>query len=69
VLDIPGGTGKVPLNPGYLNGDDHIRDPQGTRPAIVHKVTPPRGRNAPATPSKNSAAQNCDHRPTFFTRL
>jgi lysine 2,3-aminomutase len=28
VLDIPGGAGKVPLNPGYL-ADDHVRDPGG----------------------------------------
>jgi lysine 2,3-aminomutase len=31
VLDIPGGAGKVPLNPGYLDADGHIRDPSGTR--------------------------------------
>ncbi len=30
VLDIPGGAGKVPLNPGYLEADDHVRDPKGT---------------------------------------
>ncbi len=29
VLDIPGGAGKVPLNPGYLGADDHVRDPAG----------------------------------------
>jgi lysine 2,3-aminomutase len=31
VLDIPGGAGKVPLNPGYLDADDHVRDPGGRR--------------------------------------
>ena len=31
VLDIPGGAGKVPLNPGYLDGPSHVRDPQGIR--------------------------------------
>ena len=31
VLDIPGGHGKVPIGPGYLDPDDHVRDPQGTR--------------------------------------
>jgi lysine 2,3-aminomutase len=31
VLDIPGGAGKVPVNPGYLDADDHVRDPQGRR--------------------------------------
>jgi lysine 2,3-aminomutase len=31
VLDIPGGAGKVPLNPGYLDPDDHVRDPAGHR--------------------------------------
>ncbi len=29
VLDIPGGAGKVPLNPEYLGADDHVRDPDG----------------------------------------
>ncbi len=28
VLDIPGGHGKVPIGPGYLEGD-HVRDPHG----------------------------------------
>ncbi len=37
VLDIPGGAGKVPLNPGYLDADDHVRDPQGHR----HKLADP----------------------------
>jgi len=31
VLDIPGGHGKVPLGPGYLDADDHVRDPRGAR--------------------------------------
>jgi lysine 2,3-aminomutase len=31
VLDISGGAGKVPLNPGYLDADDHVRDPLGHR--------------------------------------
>jgi lysine 2,3-aminomutase len=31
VLDIPGGHGKVPVGPGYLDPDDHVRDPAGTR--------------------------------------
>jgi lysine 2,3-aminomutase len=35
VLDIPGGHGKVPLNPGYLDPDDHIRDPWGDRHALA----------------------------------
>ena len=34
VLDIPGGHGKVPLNPGYLDPDDHVRDPAGQRHAL-----------------------------------
>jgi lysine 2,3-aminomutase len=37
VLDIPGGAGKVPLNPGYLDPDHHIRDPDGQR----HKLARP----------------------------
>ncbi len=31
VLDIPGGYGKVPIGPDYLEPDDRVRDPQGTR--------------------------------------
>jgi lysine 2,3-aminomutase len=31
VLDIPGGHGKVPVGPGYLDPDDHVRDPAGNR--------------------------------------
>jgi lysine 2,3-aminomutase len=30
VLDIPGGAGKVPVGPDYLDGD-HILDPRGHR--------------------------------------
>jgi lysine 2,3-aminomutase len=37
VLDIPGGAGKVPLGPGYLDPDDHVRDPDGR----VHKLAQP----------------------------
>ena len=31
VLDIPGGHGKVPIGPLYLDRDDHVRDPSGIR--------------------------------------
>ena len=34
VLDIPGGHGKVPIGPGYLDRDDHVRDPGGTLHAL-----------------------------------
>lgn len=30
VLDIPGGYGKVPLGPGYVDGPTTVRDPEGT---------------------------------------
>jgi lysine 2,3-aminomutase len=30
VLDIPGGYGKVPVGPDYLEPDDHVRDLGGT---------------------------------------
>ncbi|MFJ3220541.1 EamA family transporter [Kitasatospora sp. NPDC086801] len=30
VLDIPGGHGKVPIGPTYLNGDGTVTDPWGT---------------------------------------
>jgi lysine 2,3-aminomutase len=52
VLDIPGGYGKVPLNPGYLDPDDHVRDPWGgrhempqvdRRPAGSRCLEPPNG--------------------------
>ncbi len=29
VLDIPGGHGKVPIGPDYLEPDDRVRDPSG----------------------------------------
>jgi lysine 2,3-aminomutase len=29
VLDIPGGAGKVPIGPGYLESGDRVRDPAG----------------------------------------
>ena len=29
VLDIPGGHGKVPIGPDYLEPDDRVRDPRG----------------------------------------
>jgi lysine 2,3-aminomutase len=35
VLDIPGGHGKVPLGPTYLEPDDHVRDPAGN----LHRLT------------------------------
>ena len=35
VLDIPGGAGKVPIGPDYLDGEDEVRDPAG----ITHTLT------------------------------
>jgi lysine 2,3-aminomutase len=47
VLDIPGGHGKVPVGPDYLD-DDGVRDPSGTwRPYaedLIRTATPPKGR-------------------------
>jgi lysine 2,3-aminomutase len=34
VLDIPGGAGKVPIGPDYLEGEDHVRDPAGVSHAL-----------------------------------
>jgi lysine 2,3-aminomutase len=34
VLDIPGGYGKVPVGPDYLEPDDQVRDPGGTLRSI-----------------------------------
>ncbi len=36
VLDIPGGHGKVPIGPGYLDPDHHVRDPGGRRHPLGH---------------------------------
>jgi lysine 2,3-aminomutase len=35
VLDIPGGHGKVPLGPAYLEGDRAVADPWGGRHPLV----------------------------------
>ena len=35
VLDIPGGHGKVPIGPGYLDADGRVRDPWGIRHALA----------------------------------
>jgi len=40
VLDIPGGVGKVPLSPGYLDPDDHVRDPAGRRHKLAVPIWP-----------------------------
>ena len=39
VLDIPGGHGKVPIGPEYLDGDDAVRDPGG----VARRLRPPAG--------------------------
>ena len=43
VLDIPGGHGKVPIGPDYLQADDHVRDPAG----VSHRVPRPRRGSLP----------------------
>jgi lysine 2,3-aminomutase len=35
VLDIPGGHGKVPIGPDYLEGAEAVRDPSGIRHALA----------------------------------
>ena len=35
VLDIPGGHGKVPIGPGYLDPDGAVRDPAGQRHVLA----------------------------------
>jgi lysine 2,3-aminomutase len=42
VLDIPGGHGKVPIGPQYLEADDQVRDWKGH----MHDVRLPPGRTA-----------------------
>ena len=39
VLDIPGGHGKVPIGPEYLDGEGQVRDPAGR----LHAVPAPGG--------------------------
>jgi lysine 2,3-aminomutase len=39
VLDIPGGHGKVPIGPEYLEGDA-VRDPWNRRHEISAQMTP-----------------------------
>ena len=36
VLDIPGGHGKVPIGPEYLEPDGQVRDPAGSRHSLDH---------------------------------
>ena len=36
VLDIPGGHGKVPIGPDYLEPDDRVRDPRGATHKLRH---------------------------------
>jgi lysine 2,3-aminomutase len=39
VLDIPGGHGKVPLGPAYLEADDQVRDPAGGLHRLARPAT------------------------------
>jgi lysine 2,3-aminomutase len=50
VLDIPGGHGKVPIGPGYLDPDDHVRDPGGDRHRLAPRASD-RGSLAQVPPS------------------
>jgi lysine 2,3-aminomutase len=38
VLDIPGGFGKVPIGPQYLEADGAVRDPGGRRHPVMGKI-------------------------------
>lgn len=40
VLDIPGGHGKVPVGPDYLEADDHVRDTTGSRHPVGAALPP-----------------------------
>jgi lysine 2,3-aminomutase len=42
VVDIPGGYGKVPVGPDYLDADGAIRDPDGDRHIAHRTLTPAR---------------------------
>jgi len=39
VLDIPGGHGKVPIGPDYLEPGDRVRDPDGRHHALTRIAT------------------------------
>jgi lysine 2,3-aminomutase len=52
VLDIPGGHGKVPLGPDYLEGQDRVRDPSGQ----VHRLARPEdGESRPSLAAPGSS--------------
>lgn len=40
VLDIPGGHGKVPIGPDYLEQDDRVRDPTGRPVQLARPASP-----------------------------
>jgi lysine 2,3-aminomutase len=40
VLDIPGGHGKVPVGPSYLEANNHVRDATGSRHALPAALPP-----------------------------
>ena len=42
VLDIPGGAGKVPIGPAYLDPDGSVRDPWGGRHSLAETTPHPR---------------------------
>jgi len=51
VLDVPGGFGKVPVGPSYLQADGagwHVSDPEGRLHAYP-PAAPPDGKSVPAT--------------------
>ena len=49
VLDIPGGHGKVPIGPDYLEPDDQVRDPAGrARSQVRAAAARPRRRSTSA---------------------
>ncbi len=50
VLDIPGGYGKVPIGPDYLEPDDRVRDPAG----IVRRRGYPADSAAPSPKSASA---------------
>ncbi len=52
VLDIPGGHGKVPIGPGYLEPDGAVRDPSGVKRRGVAQT--PRGA-LPLDPAKGDS--------------
>ena len=60
VLDIPGGHGKVPIGPVYLDTDGTVRDPGGVRHVLDGPRLAERGSQRLDSPPPFASAQESD---------